>query len=140
MQLKSESGEILDKVSTFDKGEEFQSGRSVEGEVTKNGNFLNFRKAPTPGVMGERPAWIKGGGIAQAQARKEEMIYKAQDRKEESIAYFNAINASIALVKGVWPMETEEDLETYRKNIVYWRDWFYDQWSNFKPEDHSQPF
>jgi hypothetical protein len=128
----------------FPDFDSLQSGRDVEGTLWTSSagkHYLFPEKKPTPGVMGQRPAWAKkGGGVAAAQERKEEMIIKAQDRKEESIAYFNSVNSAIELLRGNLPMETEGDIESLKQNIIYWRDFFYNEWSNFRPEDHSVPF
>lgn len=138
VSLTAEDGTKIPKATTFDL---LQAGTAYDGEIIFNGKFINFKKAIDPNIMGAKPAWAgKTNQIKQAQERKEAMILKAQDRKEESIAYFNSLNSAIALIKGNLPMETEEDIQTIKKNLIYWRDFFFNEWSNFNPEDHSTPF
>lgn len=106
---------------------------------TSNKHYLFTQTKPTPGVMGSKPAWAGGGGVKAAQERKAQDIEKAQDRKEESIAYFNAMNCSINLVKGNLPMESDEDMTTIEANIDHWFKFFYRRWYNFKVEDIIDP-
>lgn len=108
-------------------------------EVTTNGNFRNLK---SKGPMHPRPAGL--GGIAKAQERKAEYIEKAQDKKELSIAYFNATNGAISLLSadirhGGGFVFTEETIETFTE----WRDFFLAEWKKWdaKPEtEKRQPF
>ncbi len=132
------------KGETFPNFDDLQAGREVtDATIWTSGtgkHYLFTKDKPTPGVMGSKPNWAGGGGVKAAQERKEAMILKAQDRKEESIAYFNALNSAISLVKGNFPMDTEEDIKALKDNVLYWRDFFFHEWSKFDPEKNTEPF
>jgi len=60
---------------------------------------------------------------------KQQSIKKAIAQKEKSIAFFNSVNATIALLGN----------KATKKKIQTWRDWFYQEWmdwaiSNIVPE------
>lgn len=92
--LKDEQGHKTEKVTIWGDFPNFASlmtGFEVEGDLVpakdpKYGPTLYPAKAPRFRSSGEN---IK---------QKSEMIEKAQDRKEESIAFFNSTNAAIDLV------------------------------------------
>lgn len=113
--------------STFDS---ITNASEVEGEITKNGQYTNFK------LGGAK----KGGvGIKAAQERKAEMIEKAQDRKNEAIAFFNATNNAIALINTLG-LKDKQDI---KDAITYWREWFLDEWIRYEAQDYTnkhQPF
>jgi len=54
-------------------------------------------------------------------------IRTAQDRKDFAIAFYNATNNAIELVKSLkemFPLESDEDI---KDQIIHWRDWFLGQ-------------
>lgn len=53
-------------------------------------------------------------------------IKTAQDRKDFAIAFYNATNNSIELVKAVREFEISTP-EQVKELITYWRDWFLEQ-------------
>lgn len=84
----------------------------------------------------------KGTGMKAAQERKAEMIEKAQDRKNESIAYFNAVNSAIALLSShkalispsnpIASVASDNEIHLF---ITKWRDWFLDEWKKYEAKD-----
>lgn len=81
-------------------------------------------------------------GVAAAQERKSEYIKEAQERKEESIAYFNATNSAIQLLTSN-PRFQEMTPEDKKDNIIWWREFFLSEWRKYdaKPEqDKHIPF
>lgn len=127
VSLTAEDGTKIEKASTFDKVE---TGKDYEGEVVANGQYLNFKVAPTPGIMGTKPAWTaKTDKIKEAQIRKEGMIEKAMDKKEEAIAYFNSCNLALQALGANFEEEAFKSL----------RNFFFREWYNFKVEDVIDP-
>ena len=119
-----------------------------EFEVVMEGDFLKLLKpegaisSVTEEAMPHSPAPARTvaptrvmGGVAVAQQRKAEYIHEAQDRKEESIAFFNATNSAIAMLSFLFKDQsaTTEQLEY---SIQEWRRWFLSEWKNHK----DQPF
>ena len=113
------------KYSCWDEEDfmKFIPGAEVEVEVIVKGNYKNIRIAGKPYTP--RPS-----GIAQAQVRKAEYIEQAQERKDASIAFFNANNSAIQLLavyKELTPIEEAEEF------IRKWRNWFMREWQNKPP-------
>ncbi len=109
-----------------------QVGTVVEGNMWQNpkdGKYVLYApKAPS-----ERK-FSPSGGMKMMQ-EKAKNIAEAQERKSESIAYFNSVNSAIALL-GEFKGVSQQDLDVFRMNLVTWRDWFiseYEKWN-------SQPF
>lgn len=107
-------------------------GHAVEGDIVpakdpKYGPTLYPVKkvAPTGSFGGPR-------GIAKAQEVKGQQIKEAQERKSDSIAFFNATNSAIALVtkmtetQPVFPGEAEMKVK-----IRAWRDWFIQEYEDY---------
>ena len=123
----------------FEKFDDIMPGFDVEGELWKSPAGKNYLFAPRP-----QSAPRTGGagvGIKAAQERKAEMIEKAQDRKSESIAYFNSVNCAIELVSKMKSVELTRQ-ET-KEEIIHWRDWFLAEYRKYEasPEtDKKNPF
>jgi hypothetical protein len=114
---------------------EIKDGVTIRAEmkVTEKNGYKNVNLYP------ERTKTIRGSGsapsIKAAQERKAEFIEKAQDRKNESIAFFNATNSAIAIVEKVTkdlPFPTDKD---FQQAIVRWRDWFLTEWQKYEAKD-----
>ncbi len=92
-----------------------------ETMIEQSGQYLNLKD------IQPKPAF-KGKQIAEAQERKAEYIKQAQDRKEDSIAFFNATNAAIALLK-------DKDFKDgeLQEHIRYWRNWFLKEYKDQPP-------
>ncbi len=70
-------------------------------------------------------------GYRGGSGMKSEEIKQAQERKSESISYFNSVNSAISLVSK-FDMESMGEAEL-RVKLVAWRDWFleeYEKWNN----------
>lgn len=79
-----------------------------------------------------------GNGVKVAQERKAQMIEAAQDRKNESIAFFNATNSAIQLVslyqaKAEYPL-TDAGIEGA---IIRWRTFFLNEWKKYESGDYQ---
>ena len=65
------------------------------------------------------------------QDNRQQIIKTAQDRKDLSIAFFNATNSAIEMLK-VWaPNSTEKEA---RAKIAEWRNWFLDEHGIYRNE------
>lgn len=118
--------------STFSKYSEVIAGAQVDGLIKekdfngKKSYTLEDENKPKVGGFG-------GIGVKAAQERKADMIEKAQDRKSESIAYFNSTNCAIELVGKLDTQSmTHQDIE---EEIIYWRDWFLAEYRKYEASD-----
>jgi len=131
--LVDEKGVETQDVTIFGSYAGFSDMRpetSTEGQLKPS--VYNGKTSYVLERMVVAPEWAtkKGGGagIKAAQERKEVMIEKAQERKSESIAYFNAINSAIALYA---VMNERGDAKASQEFIVEWRDWFLSEWEKY---------
>ena len=137
MATLSEGGQQITEVSINrknKKGEIFPNfdgitlGATIEGELWRSPAGKAYLFAPREGTPR-----ASGTGIKAAQERKAVMIEKAQDRKSESIAYFNANNCAIELVSKLdIKAMTQQDLE---EEIIHWRDWFLSEYRKYEATD-----
>jgi hypothetical protein len=136
MTLTDEEGKRHDKVSIFDVSDEIQAGRDIKGDIVQKGDYFNFIKAPTEGVMGARPAYA--GGVAKSMARKEESIERFQNSKEEGIKISGTARDATMIVTTFYPelsMLGDLDKEiAIKEKWQYWRNWLIENW------DVKQPF
>lgn len=95
--------------------------------IYQKGNYWNLSD-PSRGAR-------KGAVTRQNNARSAD-IKEAQDRKETSIAFFNATNAAIALVSADKDIT---EMETQKKHIRMWRDWFLAEHDNYKGHKTMYP-
>ena len=125
------------KGETFPNFDGIIPGAEIECEIWKSPAGKTYMFAPRPQV-GPKAG---GMGIKAAQERKAEMIEKAQDRKSESIAYFNSVNCAIELVGKLKISDmTRQDTE---EEIIHWRDWFLAEYQRYEASDKTdkkQPF
>lgn len=146
--LVDEKGVSTDKVTIwgdFPDFEKLMPGQEIFGEINvkQNGAYTNktLYAGRTDTINNPKaPAWATGGnkgGIKAAQERKEVMIEKAQARKNDSIAYFNANNSAISVLG---KYEYSMDLSGYRDQLVQWRDWFLSEWEKYDAGDKGVPF
>ena len=137
--LKGEDGAITEDATIwqdFPGFQELMTGHTVEGDLVpakdpKYGPTLYPLKKTT--AWGMSKPYLKSGAVSALMDKKAEQIEKAQDRKAESIAYFNSVNSAIALTQHVTsPLNIEEK----KAELIYWRDWFlseYDKWNSKPP-------
>lgn len=102
-----------------------------EVQIKVNGKFTNKTLYPER----TNTLYPKKNNIAQAQAKKAEYIEAAQERKNTSIAYFNAVNSSIS-VMGKY--DTDMDIDKYQTGLVIWRDWFLSEWEKYDAKPMSE--
>lgn len=57
-------------------------------------------------------------------------IKNAQDRKDYSIAFFNATNSAIALITPL--IDRGTDVNAYKENIIELRDWFLEEHGKYR--------
>ena len=144
VELTTPDGVSIKNVSIWEDFPNFQSltfGAEVEGDLVP---AKDPKWGPTlyPARQQSAPRSTGGSmrGVAAAQERKSEYIKEAQERKEESIAFFNATNAAIQIVTGgSEPLSLEEK----KDNIIWWREFFLSEWRKYdaKPEqDKHIPF
>lgn len=119
------------EVAIFDKFPNFENlkeGDTVDGDLTKKD--YNGKESWTLNPL-YKPSTFQpkggGAGVKAAQERKEVMIEKAQERKSESIAYFNAINSAIALYNA----HPEKEMHNPKEFIIEYRDWFLAEWEKY---------
>lgn len=124
--------------SVFPGFDEIAPGHTIEGELWNKPGTDNWTIYPPK----EQKRGGGSSGMRAAQDRKSEYIKEAQERKEESIAFFNATNAAIEMVKARSDFD-HLDVETKQDSLIVWRDWFLAQWRKYdaKPEtDKRIPF
>jgi len=121
--------------SKYNKGIYDVVAEGMEVEVEKGDNdFWQIK----PESVGVTPKPKFAGGIAKAQEKKAEYIREAQDRKSESIAYFNSLNCAIQIYAAHKPnIDTEKELGDY---IRRWRDHFLKEWENYNDPHKEPPF
>jgi len=109
------------KATSFDL-DNVKIGDVIEGDIIKNGNFNNFK------IKKEE---VKKGvgafsGVKVAQERKQEMIEKSQDRKDDSIRNSSTFRDATILTQ-VWASKqtaflTTEEIE---KKWIEFRNWLF---------------
>lgn len=117
--------------------EDIQIGLEIDAvDFQYDGKFINLID-PNKGIKTAYRA--TGGatrGIPAAQERKAEYIEKAQDKKEESIAFFNATNSAIAILTKIKPPVTDDS--EFKQELVMWRDWFYQEWQKHNRKENPK--
>lgn len=102
-------------------------------EVDKSGKYWNV----VDPKGSQRKAAPARGGMKAAQERKEQMIKDAQERKNESVAYFNSVNSAIGLVTKFADFETFDN-STIHRLIQEERDWFLSEWKKYEAGDYTE--
>ena len=115
--------------------ENLMPGHQVEGELVKNAKGYWTLKGPKPSFSGT--GFSGGRGIAQAQERKAQYIEKAQERKNESVSYFNSLNSAIALLGKVHDSPVDTDDTSIKHFITRWRDWFLTEWKAYEAKGYE---
>lgn len=125
---------------TNKKGEVFPDFDNIKPENVINGELWvssagkSYLFAPNPEKPASGAYRGNGGGSIAAQTRKKEDIREAQDKKEESIAFFNSTNSAIQLIT-THPFFAEPKSEKELLEKVFGlRDKFYKEWEN-----HAEP-
>jgi hypothetical protein len=134
-------GKVYDKVTLWKSDwPAITEGSEIMAEIkdtTKNPKF------PSTTLYPEKTTGFASGGARSVNMnklmdKKAENIEKAQDRKNDSIAYFNAINSAIALVKEFKLVDAVD----IKESISYWREWFLSEWHKYEadPTKGKSPF
>lgn len=132
--LADEAGQTLDNVSIWSDYpgfDELKTGDELSGLVEVNAQ--GYKNLKTPGSP-SRNGGSQGSRrdtqmVRPADTYRAEIIRMAQDRKNESIAYFNATNAAITLVSSM-PSKLMGNVNRsiLKQEIEYWREWFLQEW------------
>jgi len=76
--------------------------------------------------------------IQEAMELKNKRILKAINHRDKQIAYFNSVNSAISLVgENLNALKGGGEPENIKKNIVHWRNWFYEQWQEWYIETNE---
>lgn len=109
-------------------------GAQIEGILWKSSQNKNYLFPPKVSLGRKVNASASPTFIKEAQARKAQDIEKAQDRKSDSIAYFNALNSAIALLEAHSRSEgwVLKDDSATKEFLVRWREWFLTEYEKYK--------
>jgi hypothetical protein len=132
---------------SFSQYEKVTAGSVVEGVVKEKEYNGSKSYSLEDGNLGKKPSGV--GNMSKLMEKKAENIREAQERKEDSIAFFNATNSAVSIVLGLIEIKSKqkgslgEDVSEYpdpaiiRKSIVDYRNWFLREYDDFKnpPED-----
>jgi hypothetical protein len=121
--------------STFSKYAEVVAGAEIDGTIKEK--EYNGKKSYTLEDASQPKSGFGGAGVKAAQERKEVMIEKAQERKSDSIAYFNSVNCAITLVSKHDVFEKMSDQEV-ENAIVQWREWFLSEYRKYEAKDITE--
>lgn len=77
---------------------EAAQGQELEVEIVYKGQFVNIVGVAGVETKSYAPRQNKSEQIRQAQDTKARYIAEAQDRKDDSIAYFNSLNNAIVFL------------------------------------------
>lgn len=131
--LMDMNGQVTEGVSTFDP---IQEGKTVEGSITQNGKYLNFKV---------QQAIRTGGKTAQMERvmeKKQDAILYSQDRKNDAIAHAGAItNATHQTVAelNAGLLEGTDFRTRLRENIVFYQQ-LYKNPDSINPAASDNPF
>lgn len=87
VSLEDANGQVTENVSTFDS---LIEGRSVDGQIVQNGQYLNFKLG---GGYGGKTAQM-----TQMMDKKQDAILFSQDRKADAIARAGSLKNATELV------------------------------------------
>ncbi len=139
--LQDFNGTITDKVSIFPTFPNFTSlkvGSEVMGQITVkvNGQYTN-KTLNEEKTSGYASGGARSVNMNKLMDKKAENIEKAQERKNDSIAFFNATNSAIEMVK-----QFHGDTSDIQSDIKHWRDWFLSEWHKYEsdPTKGKSPF
>lgn len=80
----------------------------------------------------------KGASTRANNARSAD-IKEAQDRKETSIAFFNATNGAVELIARMGGDTNWDSTDEIQKKIRFWRDWFLAEHDKYKGHKEIYP-
>lgn len=141
--LKDEQGVIIERVSIwgdFPGWNDLRPGHTVMGQIKSNAKgYKSLSPGMTSGFGGGRST-----GAVSAAKITSESVKEAQERKNDSIAYFNSLNSAIAIVvQGYTDAQIMNMAGEVKSSLISWRDWFLEEWKKYEssdPKDKRQPF
>jgi hypothetical protein len=142
-KLQDETGQVVDNVSIWSDFPNFHAlnpGAQTDGVIETNPRgFRNLKP-----VMFYRSLQERHDRVMGPDARRTEAIRAAQDRKYETISYFNSVNSAISLVSSMRNKLVGQNTSrsVMKQEITYWRDWFIEEWKRYESDGftpHDQP-
>jgi hypothetical protein len=137
--LKDEVGQEIENVSIwsdFPQFERLEPGVQTVGVVeTTTQGFRNLKPATVGRVVDiQNQSQTQMTTRVPSYDQRVDSIRRAQDKKYEAIAYFNATNSAISLVSN---MKSKLSTGTVNRSmmkqeIMFWRDWFMDEWKRYE--------
>lgn len=148
--LKDEKGVLNEDVSIWSDFPDFsnlRAGSHVSGQIKSNAKgykslYPELTKGFTSGTYKTPTMPPRTSGVVSAAKITSESVKVAQERKNESIAYFNSLNSAIALVTK-WDTFQTRDADELKESIRIWRDFFLEEWQKYEASDardKSKPF
>lgn len=130
--LKDSDGKEYKGVAIFTSFKDYAKvmpGSEVEGKISEK----DYQGKPSYTLENLAPLQYGASKAGGYSTKKGEEIKQAQQRKTESISYFNSVNSAISLVtsQGYQPRPTGD--AEIKEALVYWRDWFlkeFEKWDN----------
>lgn len=135
LTLVKEDGSQVDATifSSFLNYANLKAGDTVEGDL--KGSDYNGKVSYVLEVPNVQPRGSQG--FARGNNTRSADIEKAQQRKSDSIAYFNAVNSSIALVSKFTDGLNNSSL---KEALREWRDWFLSEYEKYNEPTNKNPF
>ena|SRR3990167_3930997 len=133
LSLKDSNGATLNDITMwqdFEGFSDFKPGSTITGELRtseKNGYKNTTIYAVKPKVASGAKFGPSGG--MKMMEKKAEYIEKAQERKNDSIAFFNATNSALTLYE-IMNQEIPDGTGV-KEFIREWRTWFLKEWENY---------
>jgi hypothetical protein len=136
--LLKEDGSTVDATmfSSFPNYANIMTGHIIEANLKEN-DYNGKKSYVLDPIMAQSPnsgAYRSSGGMSKMMETKAKNIEEAQNRKSESIAYFNSVNSAITMYRAL--RELGVAIDNPREEIIKWRDWFlseYEKWNNDLP-------
>lgn len=141
--VKSEQGATWEDVSinrvgkkgdVFENFDDIQAGREVYGELWTSTAGKNYLFPPRNAHKSSYTP-RRGTGAVKVEEIRRESIKEAQERKNESIAFFNATNSAIEIVSKFNVNDLTED--EIKGHIVKWREFFLSEWEKYESKDYT---
>lgn len=123
---KSKSGEVT---QNFDN---LMAGSAVEGELWRSpaGKWYLFPSKPQGGANKSF-----GGNVSRLMDKKAENIKEAQERKSDSIAYFNSLNSAISFVTSFRSEIYVMSQADFFDRVCEYRDLFLEEYYKYQEKD-----
>lgn len=125
-----ENGTEISVWPDYSQYEKVEAGAEVEGQIFTKGKYQNLVDANKTIPTYQKQTKVQQ--ITQLQQNKAELIKQSQEKRDESIAYFNAINSAISLLEARESLKTMSEMEI-QAAIRLWRDWFIKEFKDKPP-------